>query len=184
MPVVTGAKPAEKIRARARRRQNDQATLGIPGHRRPDVRMGLRSECLLFARFAAAVLPLARGIGSKSPRASPVRTSNARTEPAGAATRALSLIAEPTTTTSFAISGGDVIWYSPGHQSSMPGSMRTSPCSPKSVHASPVIASTAIRARVVGAHENTAGAGSLAPRHRASKRHRGKRTGSRDAGPG
>ena len=39
-----------------------------------------------------------RGIGSQSQRGAPVLASKARTEPTGAATRALSAIADPTTT--------------------------------------------------------------------------------------
>ena len=43
------------------------------------------------------------------------------------------------------VTGGDVIWNSPGHSSGMPGSMRTSPFVPNRVQRLPVAASRAIR---------------------------------------
>ena len=54
-----------------------------------------------------------------------VTGKQALTEPRGASTRALSAIDEPVTTRSPMMTGGDVIWNSPGHISSMPTSSLT-----------------------------------------------------------
>jgi hypothetical protein len=60
--------------------------------------------------------------------------------------RALSLTAEPTTTTSPTTAGGDVTWYSPRHNGSpAAGASATLPASPKSGQARPVSASRANR---------------------------------------
>jgi len=56
----------------------------------------------------------ASGTGSHRQRSAPVRASYARTTPLGISARMLSLIAEPTTTTSSTTAGGDVMWYTPG----------------------------------------------------------------------
>ena len=96
------------------------------------------------SQVGAAGSSSVRGIGSQSQRGAPVLASKARTEPAGATTRALSPIADPTTTVSPTVTGGEVIWNSPGHSRGMPGSMRTSPSSPNPAQRCPVPASIAI----------------------------------------
>ena len=100
--------------------------------------------------FAApALVPGCGSSGSQLQRGAPVRASKARTRPEGAAARPLSLIAEPTITTSPTTTGADEIWNSPG-QTSAPGSISTCPFFPKPTQARPVRASRAIsRASVV-----------------------------------
>ena len=116
--VRTGTQTAVEVRAGTRRRQEDQAALRVDRHRRPDV----RRRPSLCRRCGTS--------GSQFQRSAPLRASNARTRPEGAETRPLSLIDEPTTTTSPSTTGADETWNSPG-QTSRPVSISTSPSLPK-----------------------------------------------------
>src|SRR5271155_2320605 len=90
-----------------------------------------------------------RGIGSHDQRSAPDRASNARTTPDGSSTCPLSPIAEPTTTRSSIIAGGEVSSYSPRYLSlsilATPALRSICPWLPKSGQVLPSAASSAIR---------------------------------------
>ena len=78
---------------------------------------------------------------------SPLRASKARTTPDGASVRALSEMEEPTITTLWTVTGGEVIWNSPGQIRSLSGPASTIPGvmrEPKPLHTLPLCASSAI----------------------------------------
>ena len=75
-----------------------------------------------FCHVARAGSAGSRGTGSHAQTSVPVRALYPRTTPEGISTRSLSLMAEPTTTTSPTTAGADVKWYSPGMTWSIPES--------------------------------------------------------------
>src|SRR5580704_16250671 len=101
----------------------------------PVSHFGTDSPALLCAELG--------GMGSQLQRSAPLRASRARTTPAGMSTRWLSLIAEPTITTSSIAAGGEVMWY---HPARYPETLRRliSPPLPKSSQGLPLAASSAM----------------------------------------
>ena len=154
MAAVAAAAAAVEVRAGAGGRQEDTGR----ARRRPTSapRRWRRRGCARTRRRRAG--RRARAGAGRVPASTPppVRASKPRTLPEGAATRPLSLIAEPTITTPCAATGAEEIWNSPG-QSSWSVSSRTSPSVPKPRQPTPVLASSAnSRASTVPAKMRTA----------------------------
>src|SRR5580692_10728096 len=99
--------------------------------------------CHFGADSPASLCAELGGMGSQLQRSAPLRASKARTTPAGMSTLWLSLIAEPTITTSSITAGGEVMWYQPALY---PGTSRRliSPPLPKSAQGLPFAASSAM----------------------------------------